>query len=101
MTYRLVFREQVADDAARAHAYYEARSAGLGNEFLELFYSSARDIVRNPLLYRVVHRDFRRRLLPRFPYAVYYRVLKEEVAVCGLFHCARDPSTTIRSLDAR
>jgi plasmid stabilization system protein ParE len=90
--YELSFKEQVAEDAALAYSWYEPRATGLGEEFLRLFYAAAKDILRNPLLYPVVHRDFRRRLLRRFPYAMYYRIEDDRVIVCGVFHCARDPS---------
>jgi plasmid stabilization system protein ParE len=101
MINQLVFLEQVAEDAALAYAYYESRLEGLGDEFLALFYASARDLIRNSLLYRVVHRDFRRRLLRRFPYAIYYRVLDSQIVVCGLFHCARDPGSVTDDLESR
>ena len=56
-----------------------------------MFYACSGDIPRNPLLYPKVHNEFRRCLLRRFPYAVYFTINNEQIIVAGLFHGARDP----------
>lgn len=91
MTYTLRFLPEVEDDAISGYIWYETKSPGLGDDFLRMFYACAGDIIRNPLLYRTVHSEFRRCLLRRFPYAMYFMIQKNEVIVTGLFHCARDP----------
>jgi plasmid stabilization system protein ParE len=93
MTYTLRFLPEVEDDAIAAYRWYEEKSPGLGEDFLRMFFASAAEIPRTPFLYAEVHSQFRRRLLRRFPYAIYYRVKKNEVIIWGLFHCARDPKT--------
>jgi len=50
-----------------------------------------RDIQQNPLLYPKVYGAFRRRLLGKFPYAIYFRIVGSKVVVFGLFHCAGAP----------
>jgi len=91
MSYTLRFLPEVEDDAFAGYAWYEEKSAGLGDEFLRVFYACAGQIPRNPLLYPKVYRGFRRRLLRRFPYAIYFIVEGDEAVVFGLFHCARAP----------
>jgi len=93
MTYTLHFLPEVEEDVIAGYAWYEEKAAGLGEEFLRIFYARAREIPRNPLLYPKVCGEFRRRLLRRFPYAIYLRIKGNEVIVFGLFHCARDPRT--------
>lgn len=39
----------------------------------------------------VVHRDTRRLLLRRFPYGVFYRLVKDEIVVVGCLHAKRHP----------
>ena len=63
----------------------------LGKEFLRTFYACAAELTRNPLLYPLLRRQFRRRLLRRFLYALYFTIEAHEIVVLGLFHCARDP----------
>lgn len=49
----------------------------------------------------MVYKEFRRRLLGRFPYAVYFMVEDDQIVVFGLFHCARDPRTIRANLRER
>jgi toxin ParE1/3/4 len=93
MTYTLRFLPEVEQDAIGGYIWYESKSPGLGEEFLRIFYACAGDIPNNPLLYPKVHGEFRRRLLRRFPYAIYFVIKDDQVIVFGLFHCARDPRT--------
>jgi toxin ParE1/3/4 len=101
MTYTLRFLPEVEEDAIAAYAWYEAKSRGLGDEFLRVFYASASEIARNPLLYPKVHSEFRRRLVRRFPYAIYFMIKRNQVVVIGLFHCARDPRALRKRLKDR
>lgn len=91
MTYPLRFLTEVEDDAIGGFSWYETKSPGLGDEFLRMFYACAGDIPRNPLLYRKVYKEFRRSLIRRFPYAIYFTIKNDQIIVTGLFHCARDP----------
>jgi hypothetical protein len=81
----------VEEDAVSGYRWYEGKAVGLGDEFLRMFYACLEGIKRNPFISATVHHDFRRSLLRRFPYAVYFRVQGDETIVFGLFHCARDP----------
>jgi len=101
MTYTLRFLPNVEEDAIAAYVWYEARSPGLGEEFLRVFYACVREIPRNPLLYERVYGKLRRRLLRRFPYAIYFMIKEDQVVVIGLFHCARDPRTVQKELQDR
>ena len=93
MTYNLRFLPEVEEDVIAGYVWYEGKSLGLGEEFLRIFYACAGELPRNPLLYQKVYNEFRRRLLRRFPYAIYFMVEGDQIVVFGLFHCARDPRT--------
>ncbi len=101
MTYTLRFLPEVEDDAISGFSWYETKSPGLGDEFLRMFYACAGDIPRNPLLYQKVHKEFRRCLIRRFPYAIYFTIKNDQIIVTGLFHCARDPRTVESMLQGR
>ena len=101
MSYALRFLPQVEADARQGRTWYEAKAPGLGEEFLRVFYACSEELGRNPQVYPKVHREFRRRLLRRFPYAIYFRIKGDQVVVFGLFHCARDPRRLRRELRAR
>lgn len=46
-----------------------------------------------PQMYPVVYKNFRRALLRRFPYSVFYAVERSFALVVGVVHQARDEST--------
>ena len=101
MTYALRFLPQVETDVRNGRTWYEGKAPGLGEEFLRVFYASAEELARAPQAYPKVHGDFRRWLLRRFPYAIYFRIESERVVVFGLFHCARDPRRLSKELRKR
>jgi plasmid stabilization system protein ParE len=91
MTYSLRFLPDVEEDVVAGHGWYEEKTPRLGEKFLRIFYACVGEIPRNPLIYPEVRGKFRRRLLRRFPYAIYFTIEGKEIIVFGLFHCARDP----------
>lgn len=101
MIYQLHFLPEVEDDVIGGYAWYESKSPGLGEEYLRLFYASVSQISYSPLLYQTIYKEFRRCLLRRFPYAIYFRIKNKQITVFGLFHCARDPRTIRKQLQNR
>jgi plasmid stabilization system protein ParE len=101
MTYILTFRPEVEEDAVFGYLWYEDKATGLGKDYLRLVYACSGKILRNPLMYRKVHGEFRRGLLKKFPYAIYFRIEGNKVIVFGLFHSARNPENIEDSLDDR
>ena len=101
MTYSLRFLAEVEEDVSAAYAWYEEKVPGLGEEFLRIFYACANELPRYALLYQKVHGEFRRRLLRRFPFAIYFKIEGDNIIIFGLFHCARDPLTVQTKLSDR
>lgn len=101
MTMRLHFLPEVEEDVMAGYFWYEEKAAGLGEEFLRVFYAEAGEIRTMPRRFPPVNREVRRCLLRRFPYAIYFKSEAEEITVIGLFHCARDPGTIRDSLAVR
>ena len=101
MKYPFHLRPELVEDAAAAFHWYEAASTGLGYEFLRFHFAALASIQRHPLAYRKVYRNFRRVLLRRFPYALYFTIEHRNVTVFLLIHLARDPAAIRRSLRQR
>jgi len=101
VTYTLHFLPDVEEDVIDGYFWYEEKAKGLGEEFLRLFYANSSEITSNPLIYRKMYGDFRRRLMRRFPYAIYFRTSGTEIVVFGLFHCARNPAAIREELQGR
>ena len=48
-------------------------------------------ISRTPEIYMMAYHDVRRALTRRFPYAVYYRIVGNDMVALGILHTRRDP----------
>jgi plasmid stabilization system protein ParE len=88
---QVVFRPEAEDEVLEARAWYDGRRTGLGKEFAQAIDETVHRIVEHPLAYPRAHRDTRRAVLSRFPYAVYYRVHGEDIVVQAV-HGRQHPS---------
>ena len=91
MTPRLFLRAAAKADLREAFEWYEARSTGLGFEFLRAARAALALIERNPAQFAVVLDDIRRAHLLRFPYAMYYFIDDERVVVIACAHGRQHP----------
>ncbi|MBN1866352.1 type II toxin-antitoxin system RelE/ParE family toxin [Candidatus Sumerlaeota bacterium] len=87
----LVFAPEVEQDIDEAFAWYEERRPGLGEESLSCVDACIQSLCRNPEMHGVVHAAYRRGLVRRFPYSVFYEHAGNTVTVYCVFHCSRDP----------
>jgi plasmid stabilization system protein ParE len=78
---QVVFRPEAEGEALEARQWYETRRSGLGKEFGQAVDEIVSRIVENPLAFQRVHKETRRAVLSRFPYAVYYRLAGEDIVV--------------------
>ena len=91
-----ILRPAAAADVEDAWRWYEARREGLGDEFLEVVRATIETIGAHPESAPVVHRDIRRQLLRRFPYGLFYGLIREQVVVVACFN-AKGSSEARRS----
>lgn len=101
MTFQIRFIPELEHDVIAGSVWYESKARDLGEEFTRLFYLCASEISCDPFIYQKVFGEFRRCLLRRFPYAIYYKVVGNEVVVFGFFHCIRDPRKISQHLQGR
>jgi plasmid stabilization system protein ParE len=95
----VVFRPQAVKDALEVHAWYETRRAGLGREFGQAMEALITRIADNPLLFHRVHSETRRAVLPRFPYAIYFRIVETQVIVLAIHGRQHQSQWQARSTD--
>ena len=70
MAFELVIAPEAELDIAEAYLWHEGRRPGLGEEFLSSLDACLEGIRRWPEMCPIVHENYRRSLLRRFPYAV-------------------------------
>ena len=91
MAAELIIAPEAQQDIDEAYSWYEDRRLGLGEEFLGCVDACILAICRMPELHVKVHEDYRRALVRRFPYAIFYEYTGEKVIVYSIFHASRDP----------
>lgn len=101
MSYVSKFRPELVDDVAEAFHWYEERAEGLGQDLVRKYYAAIAAAERNPELFQEVHSDFRRVLLRRFPYALYFRLEGDVIIFVLLFPCVRNPRLLRKKLRGR
>lgn len=89
---RLIVAPEAALDIAEAYGWYEDRRAGLGEEFLTSVEARLENIRRQPAAYSTVHEAYRRALIRRFPYSIFFEDEEQTVTVYAVFHTSRDPA---------
>lgn len=52
---------------------------------------AAEHICRTPEMHQKIYADYRRALVRRFPYAIFYEYVDEAVIVYTVFHTSQDP----------
>lgn len=60
-------------------------------QFLDAAERAVRAIQDDPDRRSIIEADVRRYLMPRFPYAIYYRVLPEQIRILAFKHHSRHP----------
>jgi len=91
MAAELILAPEAEEDLADAYAWYESRRSGLGEEFLTCVDACIEAISRTPDMHPTVHENYRRGLVRRFPYAVFYEHGEGTVTVYCVFHTSRNP----------
>lgn len=80
-------------DVEDAYLWYEEQSLGLGLEFLRCVEAALVSIQRTPLIYPIIHECYRRALVRRFPFAVFFEIdqAQNRCIIYSVFHCSKDP----------
>ena len=94
MKHQVIVREEAAEEILTSFIWYEKRKDGLGEKFLVELDEVYNSILSNPLTFPVFHKNFRRALMSKFPFAIFFRVKEERVLIYSVFHTHRNPGET-------
>lgn len=93
MIRKVIIRPEAKLDLREAKTWYRNISRELRDDFVRRVDDAIALAKETPLAFPIVHRTFRRVLLHRFPYALFYHAGEDRVVVVGVLHQARDPET--------
>jgi plasmid stabilization system protein ParE len=92
MAAEFIIAPEAAQDVDAAYGWFDCQRAGLGEEFLSCVDACVQAICRTPEMHAKVYQDYRRALVRRFPYAIFYEYEGGAVTIYSVFHTARDPA---------
>lgn len=80
-----------SSELEHAAAFYDARTAGLGAEFLDEVHRAIALIRASPQSGTPQRRQTRRLLVRRFPYSIVYRDESDRILIVAIAHQSRRP----------
>ncbi len=89
MTYKIKISEEAKLDLVNAYQWYESQINQLGSEFIRVVDKNLASIQKNPFAYPIIYNNVRRKLLPRFPYGLFYIIQENLIFVFACFHVKR------------
>lgn len=98
MPHEVIIRRLAEKHLTEAFAWYARRSPGLGADFLNCYAEAQGRIAAFPAAAPLAFMDYRRVLLRRFPYGVFYIIEDDFVVVAAVYHLARNPLAIQSSL---
>jgi plasmid stabilization system protein ParE len=88
----VIFTRPARAELIDAQDWYENEAPGLGQRFREAVGAVIERMSTNPRQFPVVHRNIRRALFRRFPYALMFVIDDATLTVIACFHGSRDPA---------
>jgi toxin ParE1/3/4 len=94
---KVVFNEEAQEEMEEASLWYEAKKAGLGEDFLAMVEKALAEISRSPKAFGFFQKtEFRKRQTKKFPYLVIYKEREDHVWVVAVAHGKRKPGYWLR-----
>jgi toxin ParE1/3/4 len=87
-----IFLPEADEEFREAALYYEDKSQGLGLAFLSQIKKTITRIRDNPQAASSVGSGVRRKLVPRFPYQIFYAIEGEVLILLAVAHQKRRPN---------
>ena len=93
MIYNIVLTSEAYLDIDDASSWYDNQVKDLGIDFVLEFYEETNSLSENPTLHAIEIKSIRKKLMRRFPYAIYFSVIekRKEVLIEAVFHQKRNP----------
>jgi plasmid stabilization system protein ParE len=87
----LIILPEAEQDVSQTYIWYEAQEPGLGEEFLRCIDACIQFIRRSPEMYQVIYENYRRAVVRRFPYVIFYEQSEAAIIVYAVLHCSQNP----------
>lgn len=96
MIYKLELRKRAFNQMQKSFQFYEFRSNGLGDRFLETIYTYLEKIQDNPYLFSSKNDSIREAYIKKFPFVIVYEIVDKTIIVYSVFHTSRNPGKKLK-----
>lgn len=87
---RVELRDEARQDLVDAAWFYERQKSGLGDHFIDCVAADLGILESQGGIHEIAF-GFHRKLVNRFPFAIYYLVAESHVDVVAVLDCRRNP----------
>jgi len=88
---KLSYTDRAKNDLDVAFEWYEKQRQGLGFEFFDCVESAIKSILTFPKMYPTCYLSFKRCVIRRFPFSIFYTIEDEELVIHSVFDNRQDP----------
>ena len=90
MKCQVTLRQMACLELSEAKLWYDSQLPGLGEIFLKEADKALKKLEDSPEMFPLYYRGFRRLMMHRFPYKIFFRVNKNRVIIFRVLHAKRD-----------
>lgn len=91
MNYVVNISSAAQSDLEKIQAWYWSIHPNLGDDFILSARDAIAHIQSHPAAYPLIHKAFRRIMIRRFPYGIFFRIEGDIIKVSGVLHTSRSP----------
>ena len=88
---RVIFHPEAHAEMIAQARYYEAKSEGLGSDFLTAVEEATQRIEQSPKAGPIIRASIRKRLISGFPFNVLYEIQTDRIYIAAVMHQHRRP----------
>jgi len=96
---KLRILDSASNDLIDGYDFYEKQQIGLGNYFIDTLFSDIDSLILYAGIHTIYFDQFYRSLSKRFPFAIYYKIVAQEVLIFAVLDCRRNPAWIRTHLD--
>ena len=87
----LRYTDRAKNDLELSFEWYEKQRRGLGFEFLDCIEIAIKEILTFPEMLQICYLNFRRIVIRRFPFSVFYTIEDKEIIIHSVFDNRQNP----------
>lgn len=89
------FSIELSDEAEvdfdKSYEFYFEDSPKVADTFFKQINLGFENIKQTPISFPVTHKDVRKYVVKKFPFAIYYRIVDKTIKIIAIFHTSRHP----------